>query len=1275
VSFALAVVELNQKVRCELGVNNNVLPTEMMLHVMGIERNGVLFGRILSCLLFWVVSIVASDAGLQVSDLRCEYRTNPLGVHKTEPRLSWEVSSLERGQSQTAWRILVASTPEKLAADDGDLWDSGQVDSDETAQVSYAGSVLESRSRCHWKVKVWDQDGEDSEWSVASMWTVGLLDPQDWTAEWIDGQRLPAEDSVSAPEILSASYEAVDGAGSLDVKSQLNVLAAEGDFEIQISNETFGNDPAFNHVKHLVVEYRREGEVLRASFPEEAGFRFPDDLPPPIEATILSASWEALDGAGSRDVSDLLIGMAADGPFTIAVENGPLGGDPAEDHLKQLRIDYEKDGVNQVKFVAEQEVFAFPADLGKPTTVPYLRKKFSIDQPVQRATIYVTALGLYELRLNGERVGDHVLAPEWTDYDERVGYQEYDVTEMVRDGENVWGGQVAEGWFSGHIGNGGFKYWGTSPALLAQLEIEYEDGSKERVVTDGSWKIGVSPLIATDFMLGESYDARRELSGWDAPGFDASSWGEVTVRDESDRNLTGQVMEPSKELMTIPAKGVSQPEAGRWIYDLEQNMVGVIRLKIDAPEGTVITIRHGEMLKEDGTLYTENLRGAPSIDTYICRSDGEEIWQPKFTFHGFRYVELSGMEEAPPLDAVTGVVISSGTPEAGEFVCSNPQINQLQSNIVWGQRGNFLSVPTDCPQRDERLGWMGDAQVFIRTATYNSDIAAFYTKWMKDVNDAQFSDGSFSEVCPDPMRRSGTPGWSDAGVICPWVMYQAYGDKQILEECYEPMVAWIEWCRNHSTNGIRDRGSDYGDWLEINASTNKELIGTAYYAYSTSLVAKAAAELGKSEDVAEYQALFESIKQAFIERYVSDDGTMTGDTQCAYAMALKFDLLPDELRAAAADHLAQDISEKGDHLSTGFVGVGYLLPMLSEAGKTDVAYQLIEQDTFPSWLFSVKHGATTIWERWDGWTPESGFQTPIMNSFNHYSLGSCGEWLYSVVGGIDQAPDSAAYKEIVIRPEPGGSITSASARLDTIRGEVASRWKQHEEGFTLTVEIPANTTAKVYVPADDATDVHESGDSVDEAEGVTFLRMEGGSAVLDVVSGRYHFTTGTVAPDSEVSYNGGETPLRVRLSDLLLEEPASEFISVDRRSVGGACLSVDGEWLVYQPAEGTLPGDDWFSYRVRTEEGGIEVRAASVTVMPSDGALRAVSIKTTAEGVCRLLFEGVPESLYDVEYRDDLGLSGQWNAWMSVRADESGLFEVEDTPPIPSTRFYRASQL
>ncbi len=965
-----------------------------------------------------LLAVSVCSASLANQDLRCEYLHDPSGLGVARPRLSWIVVSRQRGEKQTAYQILVASSAALLKRDQGDLWDSGKVISDDTAQVEYAGKPLDSRESCFWKVRSWDRAGKAGKWSPVGHWQMGLLQAADWSAKWISAPP-PAEPANANLTINRATYQTIANGASTDVTATVRQQIKQNHLKLTVDNKTMGVDPAFNVVKQLRVEYVYAGKTNEVIVEEH-------------QALVLPVGSEA---------------------------------------------------------------------------VPCLRKNFTVAAPIQKAVLYASALGLYEARINGQRVGNHIFAPEWTDYRKRVEYQAYDVTKLLKPGPNAMGALLANGWFSGHIGNGGFEYFGKTPAFLAQLEITYADGHTERVVTDDSWKSHPSAILSTDFMMGEDYDARRQIKDWDQPQCEAQNWKAVETRDEASRELDAQVDEPVRELAELKPKSVSEPQPGHWVFDLGQNMVGVVRLKVAAPAGTRVTLRHAEMLNPDGTIYTTNLRGAPSIDHYFCNGSGTEIWQPKFTFHGFRYVEITGLTQSPGKDAVTGIVLGSDTPRTGEFSCSDPRVNQLQSNIQWGQRGNYLSVPTDCPQRDERLGWMGDGEFFVRTATYNADVAAFFTKWMVDVDDGQSPAGAYGDVSPNTMGGKGTPAWADAGIICPWTIYQAYGDKRILEQHLPAMTQWVEFMRDHSNGLIRDgdRGSDYGDWLSINADTPKELIGTAFFAYSTHLLSESYRALGRDAEAQKYERLFEDIKAAFNARYVSPDGRIKGNTQCAYAMALKFDLLSEAMRVKAAQHLHDDIQAKGWHLSTGFIGVGYLLPVLTETGYADTAYRLLLQDTFPSWLFSVKHGATTIWERWDGWTPDKGFQDPGMNSFNHYSLGSCGEFLFGGIGGIQ--PATPGYKTILIQPAIANGLTWAKASYDSIHGPIQTRWKKEGKRLSLDVSIPANTTATVIIPAASGARVTESGKDLAKARGVKVLRQEADSLVVSIESGSYRFAS------------------------------------------------------------------------------------------------------------------------------------------------------------------------
>lgn len=764
---------------------------------------------------------------------------------------------------------------------------------------------------------------------------------------------------------------------------------------------------------------------------------------------------------------------------------------------------------------------------GGPRTTspaPYLRKEFTLHKPFITARLYATSIGFYECELNGIRVGDALLTPGWTDYFQRIQYQAYDVTELLRSGPNAFGAILGDGWGVGHIAWMGRQHYADRPQFLAQIVLTYSDGSQEIVTTDKNWKVTQGPILEADMLMGESYDARREMSDWSNPGFDDASWWPVEVFADRGAALVAtngptirrqEILRPVS-IHTVPAL---RP---RWVFDLGQNMVGWVRLIVRGEKGTTVTIRYAEALNPDGTLYTTNLRTARNTDHYTLKGGEEEIWEPRFTFHGFRYVELMGFPDTPTEETVTGIVVHSEIPSTGTFECSDPLINQLQHNILWGQKGNFVDVPTDCPQRDERLGWTGDAQVFIRTAAFNRNVAGFFTKWTRDLEDAQSSDGAYPKVVPDLpswfIGKDGGPAWADAGVICPWTIYQCYGDLRLLEDRYASMQRFIEFLAQTSQNGLRCyvdytgwRG--HGDWLALDGSdgregaTSKELIGTAFFAYSARLTAKIAHILGKDEDMTRYEGLSEEAREAFVKRYVHADGTIEGGTQTSYVLALEFELLPPELRPLAAAELVRSIRGRDNHLSTGFVGTPYLNWVLSETGHLDTAYALLKQTTWPSWLYSVTQGATTIWERWDGWTHDKGFQDPKMNSFNHYAYGAIGAWIYAVIGGIDLDPDQPGYKHIIMRPRPGGGLTYATAELDSPYGTIRSAWTQESGRFDWKVTVPANSVATVYILANDAPDVTESGQALDRANGVTFLHMEAGFAVLRLTSGTYSFSS------------------------------------------------------------------------------------------------------------------------------------------------------------------------
>ena len=713
----------------------------------------------------------------------------------------------------------------------------------------------------------------------------------------------------------------------------------------------------------------------------------------------------------------------------------------------------------------------------------YLRRPFQIKGTIQRATLYATALGVYEARLNGQRVGDQILAPEWTDYRRRVQYQTYDVTALVRSGENVLGAIVGAGWFAGRIGlsEGRFNY-GHRLRFFARLYVETETGSLEYIHTDGTWRVNSNgPILGADILDGEQYDARKEFPGWDAPGFSEIGWQPVGVEWTPNFGpVEAQKNEPIRITQQIQPVAVTQPQPGVFIIDLGQNMVGWCRGTFrNTQPGQQIKLRHAEVCNADGTIYFENMRTAAPIDTYICRGAPAETFEPHFTYHGFRYVEVTGVTQPPEL---IGCVFHSAAPTTGAFECSAPLLNKIMAAIQWTQRGNLHSTPTDCPQRDERLGWMGDIQVFSQTAIFNRDMAAFFRKFMQDVRDAQTLAGRFPDFAPHPHgpenRFTGNPGWADAGVIVPWRQWVNYADKALLEQHYAAMQRWVDYVDALSPDHIwRDFSMQsmgtYGDWLNADTFANlsgapwgkatcpKAVYATAFFAHSTELLGKMARVLGKKS---RYDQLARQIRAAFNREFVQPDGKIKGDTQAGYALALNFDLLPVRLRPRAAQHLVAAMQPFKGHLSTGIQSTVRAMLELTRWGYADIAYELIAKTTLPSWGYMVEHGGTTIWERWDGYVEGRGFQNPGMNSFNHYAIGAVGEWMYRVIGGLN--PDEAApgWRHFFVRPIPGGGLTWAKVAYESVRGMIRSEWQIAQGVFTLEVTVPANTTATIQLP-------------------------------------------------------------------------------------------------------------------------------------------------------------------------------------------------------------------
>jgi alpha-L-rhamnosidase len=746
-----------------------------------------------------------------------------------------------------------------------------------------------------------------------------------------------------------------------------------------------------------------------------------------------------------------------------------------------------------------------------------LRKTFVLSKTIQSARLYVTCHGLYEVHINGGRVGNDYLTPGWTSYNKRIQYQVYDVTALLKNGNNAIGVTLGDGWYRGLIGfNGNKNFYGDKLALLLQLEVISSDGTRETITSDGSWKSSTGPIRMSEIYLGETYDARLEKPDWNNANFNDTDWSGVKVIHAPNDDLIASYSPPIRKHETFHPLKIFKTPKGETVVDFGQNLVGWVQLKVKGNAGDSVVLKHAEVLDSQGNFYTDNLRSAKQEVKYILKGGNEEVFEPHFTYFGFRYVLVEGYPGELTGESLTAIALYSDLQQTGTFSCSNTLINQLYHNIQWGQKGNFLDIPTDCPQRDERLGWTGDAQVFSRTGALNMNVCTFFTKWLKDLAADQHADGSVPYVIPNCLDTSSaaSAGWSDASTIIPWNMYLAYGDKRILEQQYSSMKAWVGYVEGKCRKYLWNSGFHFGDWLFYrpdddndgrSAVTDKYLIAQAFFAHSTRLLLQTAQVLGKQEDVKRYSDLLEHVTSAFLNEYVTPNGRLASNTQTAYVLALHFDLLPEALRQQAAERLVENIHDYGNHLTTGFLGTPYLCDVLSRFGYSDVAYTLLLQDTYPSWLYPVKMGATTIWERWDGIKPDGTFQTPGMNSFNHYAYGSIGEWMFRIVAGIDIDPSGPGYKRIRIAPHPGGNLTEAKAELETLYGTIKSSWRLSTGVITVNVTIPANTTAEILLPKAASKVITEENINNTGKSTITSHIKIGDDGKSTLGSGEYHF--------------------------------------------------------------------------------------------------------------------------------------------------------------------------
>jgi alpha-L-rhamnosidase len=1069
--------------------------------------------------------------------LECESLVTPLGMDTAKPRLSWKMQDSRSGARQTAYQIQVASKAELLAGGKGDVWDSGRVESENSLGVTYGGPAFEPSKRYYWRVLVWDKDGKAGAPSEPSWWETGLLRQENWKAKWI-------------------GYE----------------------------------EPELRHVRESGAEWitNADGEVPKEADKTKHEFRFHFDLMKPVRRGVLYATGQ--DSAGAwlngkqvmeaaplppwrqmpwktyaiRDVS----GELRMGQNVLAVEvvhylnAGGGGRRPSQTPMNAVLYVEATDGTVELfkstvegwravlnasgnwqapgfddsawsgakRYVAPTSGFE-SGELGNPWptgAVKSLRQTFEVAKPVASARIYATALGAYQLSMNGRKVSDEILAPGWTDFRERVVYQTYDVTADIKSGKNAIGALLAPGWYSTPLQwfRQGYNYGNTPPALRAQLRIEYKDGSVDWIMTDEKWKADISPILFAEIYDGETYDARKVQASWNTTAFDDGKWKPAEMIQPKEAQIEWQYFQPIRAEKALAPKKMTKPSPGAYIFDFEQNLSGVVHIRAQGAAGTDVKLRFAEVLNPDGTLYTENLRTAKATDHFILAGKGTEEFEPTFTFHGFRYVEVSGLKTEPRLEDIKAIPFHTDAPFTATLKTSSVMLNKLWSNILWGQRSNFVGVPTDCPQRDERLGWSADAQVFWRTATYNMDLTTFSRKFGTDLRGTQVGTDMYGIFAPGtntPNPGYGT-GWSDAGVVIPWTSWIQTGDKQVVEENWAGMEKYLAAIQAANPDYLwkKNYGIPFADWLSPEGVTPVDLIATAYWAYDATLMSQMAHAMGKTDDERKYSELFEKIKAAFNQAYVHADGFVGGvppppvfasgtakllsdkpvETQTGYVLALHMNLLPDSLRSVAAKRLVDRLEANQWRLGTGFLGTPYLLSALTDTGHADVAYRLLLNTEYPSWGYLVQHGATTMWERWNG---DQMRGDPSMNSYNHYAYGAVADWIYRYAAGIDTVATDPGFHVIRLHPNFDKRLGGLDFSYESSYGTIHSEWSIAGSKAIWHLTIPANATGRLPLRKVQAESFQLDGQVLSKNSRIHAANKENNDLEFEIPAGSYEF--------------------------------------------------------------------------------------------------------------------------------------------------------------------------
>ncbi len=1071
--------------------------------------------------------------------LRVDNLQNPLGIDDPAPQFSWQLRDPARGARQTAYEVTVATNEASLAQGNADVWSSGKVVSGESLNIRYGGPALKPATRYFWRVKLWDASGQPYSASEIGWWETGLMSQDAWHAKWIGYQ--------------TQEEATLRNAGAVWIASPDAKLAGAG----KDPEEKFDYRKTFKLAKPVrIAEFFATGQDSVSAWIDGEQVLKAVPLPPwnqmpwkkfvradvksklkpgantiAVETVHYTVNPNGMVQAEAPPMIATLVVGYSDGSWASFASNTDwkTATHPAPG-WQQKNFD-DTDWKHAVTW-AEATGANADVELGHPwpaESVKALRHDFRVASPVTSARLYATALGMYEIFLNGKRVGNQIMSPGWTDYRERIYYQTYDVTNLVKEGKNAIGALLAPGWYEDPLEwyQRPNNYGVTPPALLAELRIEHEDGSVQWVMTDERWQARQSMILHSTIYNGETQDARRAEPGWDTADFAARGWKPVIAIDPALLQILAQDFQPIRVERELTAQSMTEPKPGVYVFDFGQNLAGAERLRVEGPAGTEVKLRFGEILNPDGTVYTENLRTAKATDHFILNGKGMEEFTPQFTYHGYRYAELTGLPAAPLKDAVTAVVFHTDARFTDKLETGNPMINQLWSNILWGQRSNFMSVPTDCPQRDERLGWMADAQVFWRTASYNMALAAFSRKYAGDMRGSQQGSpfyGIYSPGTSVPHSGSGA-GWSDAGVIIPWTSWLQTGDKRIIDENWAAMTKYLDAIAEANPDYLwkNDGGTPFGDWLSPEGKTKYPLIATAYWAYDATLMREMARATGRKADEEKYAKLFERISDSFDHEFVHSDGFIDGadntpsefgvinnpnakseggDTQTGYVLALHMNLLPYSLRAAAAKRLVDKIEANHEMLATGFLGTPYLLEELTKAGYSQLAWHLLFNTAYPSWGYMVEHGATTMWERWNG---NQMISDPSMNSFNHYAYGAVAAWIYRYAAGVDATPLDAGFHTVVLHPVFDAKVGHVAFDYDSVYGPIHSDWAVKGSTAEWHVTIPANTTGWLPLGADEAKKYTIEGVPLAASE-LARAETRAGQSGFELPAGSYTFS-------------------------------------------------------------------------------------------------------------------------------------------------------------------------